>query len=165
MLDIHINWDGPYTLAETKNLNSDSDFGIYQYYGSHPVYGSNVLVYIGKAEKQTFAQRLLQHNWHLWLPDITEVYVGKICSEAPLNNAEWERLIDLAERILIFSHSPAFNSSNLNLIGNNGGDTRVINWGKRKSLLPEVSISRWEGGLTTGHIIPKGLKPWTSQNR
>ena len=159
MYDIHIDWEGPFSLEEAISLNSSEDYGLYQYYGDHPVYGPGVLLYIGKASAQTFGNRLAQHNWHCWIPSPTEIYVGRVCAEMPLENREWERLIDLAEKIQIYAHSPAFNSSNLNKIGYKAGDVRVMNWGKRKSLLPEVSISRWEGGRTVGHDRPKTLIP------
>lgn len=158
-MDIHINWEGPYTPSQAVTLNSKSDFGLYQYYGDHPTYGANVLLYIGKAETQSLGQRLSQHNWPSWIPGNTEIYIGKICSDVCLDNKEWERRISLAEKILIFSHSPAFNTANLNRIGHAGEDVRVLNWGRRRSLFPEVSISRWEGGQTLGHELPKDLLP------
>lgn len=48
---IHIDWDGPYTLDQLKDLmDSKTEKGIYQVYGFHPVYGKDVLLYIGKTE-------------------------------------------------------------------------------------------------------------------
>ena len=56
---IHIDWDGPYRIEEINELNDEKkDYGIYQIYGTHPVYGSNVLLYIGKADQQTFGARI-----------------------------------------------------------------------------------------------------------
>ena len=157
-MDIHIDWQGPFALSQAMELQSSEDYGLYQFYGDHPVYGSSVLLYIGEAAKQTFGRRLSQHNWPAWIPSNTEIYVGRICTEMPIDDNEWERVIKLAERILLFSHSPAFNTTNLNRIGYKGDDVRVVNWGKRKSLFPEVSVSRWEGGLTLGHNRPRHLK-------
>lgn len=156
-MDININWEGPLSLDQAKQLNSDQDFGLYQFYGDHPVYGQNVLLYIGKAEKQTFSNRLAQHNWDTWIPSNLEIYVGRICTENKIQNKEWARLIDLSERIQIYSHSPAFNTSNLNKINSPVPQARVMNWGMRKSLLPDVSVKRWEGGSTVGHVMPKNL--------
>jgi hypothetical protein len=116
------------------------------------------LLYIGKVEKQTFGHRVSQHNWQEWTSSETVIYFGRIHSDVKISNEEWESQIDLAENILIFSHSPAFNASRLNKISHKGGDVRVLNWGKRKSLFPEVSISRWESGETLGHRIPDKLK-------
>lgn len=153
MIDIHVRWDGPFTLQEAMNLRSPSDYGLYQYYGAHHVYGVDTLLYLGMAQKQTFGSRISQHNWHVWTSTNLEIYVGKICSLEQLSVNEWEHHISLAERIILQSHGPCFNSSNLNSIGHKGGDVRVLNWGKRKLLLPEVSISRWEGEYGVGHEL------------
>lgn len=156
-MDIHVDWEGPFTFEQAKELNSDQDFGLYQFYGEHPVYGAAVLLYIGKAVKQTFGSRLKQHNWQSWVPTPVELYIGRICTESEISNNEWESLIDLAEKIQIFSHSPAFNTSNLNQINATNSDARIMNWGMRKSLLPEISIERWEGSNTLGHDMLKKL--------
>lgn len=50
---IHIDWDGPFKLTEIDTITDDeTDYGIYQIYGSHSVYSGNILLYIGKADKQ-----------------------------------------------------------------------------------------------------------------
>lgn len=156
VLDIHIEWQGPFSLDEAK---SNQGFGLYQYYGDHPVYGQGVLLYIGKTES-TFAARLNQHNWETWVPAPMSVYLGNLCGPDDIAEDQWPVLIDMAENILIFAHSPAFNSSRLNTIRSRDRDVRVFNWGNRKSLLPEVSVSRWEGGLTTGHRRPNAFAPF-----
>lgn len=39
---IHIEWDGPYNLTQLPDLmNDETDYGLYQIYGSHPVYNSS----------------------------------------------------------------------------------------------------------------------------
>jgi len=38
------------------------DRGLYQIYGHHPVYGSNVLLYIGQTYGRTFRERIEEHN-------------------------------------------------------------------------------------------------------
>lgn len=151
MLDIHIKWEGPFTLNEALNLRSASDYGLYQYYGAHLVYGVDTLLYLGMAQKQTFGARISQHNWHVWTSTNIEIYVGRVCALAQLSESEWEHHISLAERIILQSHGPSFNTCNLNTIGHKEGDVRVMNWGKRKLLLPEVSISRWEGEFAVGN--------------
>lgn len=157
-MNIHIDWQGPLTVDQAMMLKSSGDKGLYQYYGDHPSYGANVLLYIGKTEEQTFGERLSQHDWlRAWIPNNAEIYVGRVCSETPIDNLTWKSNIDTAERILLFSHSPAMNTQNLNSTGLIGEDVHVLNWGKRKSLLPEVSVTRWEGGLTMGHDKPKSL--------
>ena len=63
MLDIHLVWEGPYTPDEARSFHSNDDFGIYQYYGEHILYGINSLLYLGKAEKSTFGSRISQHKY------------------------------------------------------------------------------------------------------
>ena len=46
---IEIEWEGPISVNDTIKLINDNDYGIYQIYGTHPVFGSNTLLYIGKA--------------------------------------------------------------------------------------------------------------------
>lgn len=157
ILDIHIDWQGPFSLEQAK---SNPGFGLYQYYGDHPVYGQGVLLYIGKTES-TFAARLSQHNWETWIPAPTSVYLGHLCGPDDIPEDQWPDLVDMAENILIFAHSPTFNSSRMNTISSRNRDVRVLNWGNRKCLLPEVSISRWEGGQTVGHRRPSVFAPFS----
>ncbi|MES5869165.1 hypothetical protein [Bacillus cereus group sp. RP32] len=45
---IQILLDGPYSITDLVKLkNEEIDYGIYQIYGNHPVYGNDVLLYIG----------------------------------------------------------------------------------------------------------------------
>lgn len=159
MEDINIDWQGPLTLEQALQLHAETDHGLYQYYGDHPIYGQNVLLYLGSAIKQSFGKRLAQHNWHQWSATPVQIYVGRLHSEEKIDTAAAHQKLALAEAILLFAHSPGFNTSNLNSIGHKGEDIRVMNWGKRKSLFPEVSISRWEGGQTVGHLAPKKMNP------
>jgi hypothetical protein len=39
----------------------EDDYGLYQIYAHHLVFGSGALVYIGKAQEQTFGVRIAQH--------------------------------------------------------------------------------------------------------
>lgn len=153
MLDIHIRWEGPYSVEEAKGFKSTSDYGLYQFYGEHILYGQDSLLYFGKAERRTFGERLSEHNWHLWTSSNVSIYVGRVCSKNALEIKEWWRQIDLAERIILQSHNPSFNCSNLNTIGHKGTDTRVLNWGVRRQLLPEVTVSRWEGEFSIGNEL------------
>ena len=77
---VHLEWSGPYLYPEARMCNADGDWGIYQIYGDHPVYGSDVLLYIGKAERQTFGARLAQpHSMPYCYPiERTSVYFGRL---------------------------------------------------------------------------------------
>jgi hypothetical protein len=147
-LHIHVQWDGPHTYDDACNLQNDNqDFGVYQIYGAHPVYGSDVLIYIGKAEMQTFGKRLSQESWNFHNQDSSKlmVYVGRLAgySSCP-NDEEWSKQITLVERLLIYSHWPAGNSSGLNVsFGEDLYPIHILNWGQYRDLLPEVSGSRY----------------------
>lgn len=116
--DILISWEGPFNLDTIKTLNGQKDFGIYQIYGQHPVYGSNVLLYIGKAEQQTFGTRIQQESNWCYNADSkrVEIYVGRLFGEQPISGQDWNNQINIAEKILIHTHWPAGNSSNINSI-------------------------------------------------
>jgi hypothetical protein len=118
VVDIFIEWKGPYTLESIKQYkNTDIDYGVYQIYGTHPVYGSHVLLYIGKAAKQTFAQRIKQEGWSFNSDkEQVQIYIGRLFGKNQPQEDERNHLISLAEQLLIFSHWPAGNSSNIDTI-------------------------------------------------
>lgn len=54
---INIAWKKiVYDEKEIKKYSNSTDAGLYQIYGSHPAYGTDALLYIGKAS--SFAERL-----------------------------------------------------------------------------------------------------------
>ena len=119
--------------------------GIYQIYGSHPLYGNDVLLYIGKAQAQTFCTRIKQEGWEITNdPNTIKVYIGRLIGEKSVSKREWKTQINLAEKLLIYSHAPAYNSSNLNSLPEKEVvETTVFNWGSHRQLYPEVSGRRW----------------------
>lgn len=143
-MKIHIDWSSGITLDESYELNGPTDYGVYQIYGSHPVYGHNVLLYIGKANYQTFGVRLFQHDKWLVNQDSSNVrvYIGRISSDEK-SDQNWELKIDLAESLLIYCHQPACNSSNIKSVKNIPLETHVFNWLDRGMLLAEVSAYRY----------------------
>jgi hypothetical protein len=112
---LHLLWEGPFGLKDLPKLNDgQSDFGVYQIYAHHPVYG-RCLVYIGKAREQTFYTRIKQEYWGIGSendPNRVEVYVGRLIGTTPLLSV-WRKEIDTAEVLLIHSHGPAYNSQNV----------------------------------------------------
>lgn len=44
---IEIEWDGPKMESEFSNLNESNDYGLFQLYGTHELYGPNTLLYVG----------------------------------------------------------------------------------------------------------------------
>ena len=154
--EIHILWRGPFSAETVKQkFDNDCDYGIYQVYGSHAAYGGDVLLYIGKAALQTFSKRITQHG--TWLPygkdpENISIYLGRLFAYDPDNGGvaaqpeydDWNKLIDISERLLIFSHAPAFNSSNISNIKPHGiDDIHLMNWDNYRDLLPEVSAKYW----------------------
>ena len=141
---INIKWEGPLTLQEAYEKDGESDYGIYQCYGDHPVYGLDVLFYIGKAQDQTFGARLSNHdhNFRNWDQKI-EIYLGRIYTEkkTQLSDTEWGSLIDRAEKLLIPACWPALNCQGIKGTSNvdEVKDLLILNWGKFRSLLPAVS--------------------------
>ena len=57
---VHIEWDGPFSIDKAKEKTGKDDYGVYQIYGNHPVYGYGALLYIGKTAEQTFGDRINQ---------------------------------------------------------------------------------------------------------
>ena len=147
---IHIYWEGPFSLSNLNKLNDDTtDYGIYQIYGPHPSYCRNVLLYIGKANQQTFKTRIKQHDWETWQYDegrIT-IYVGRLYGLETPTMSIWEKQINLAERLLISAHKPAFNSSGIGELSRKTDnllrDVHILNWRNYADLLPECTGGRW----------------------
>lgn len=144
---IHVQWEGPFSYSELSSLKNDNcDYGIYQIYASHPVYGSDVLLYIGKAERQTFGIRIAQEAWRdrNGDGDRVQIYVGRLSGHETPESEFWSEEIDLVEKLLIYSHWPAGNSQNLNNIPDEKcRNLHVLNWGNHRDLMPEVSGARW----------------------
>jgi len=162
--DIKIEWEGSYSLKDIgfneseytyslkdAILNDEAiDYGIYQIYGYHPVYGNNVLLYIGKAQKQTFAKRIAQEGWEYNEDSKNlQIYVGRIYNVYDNDDDTWDKFIDIAEKMLIYSHEPARNSSNILNITKDVKklklfeNIRIFNYGRYKSIMPEISGEMW----------------------
>ncbi|TVY04472.1 hypothetical protein FPZ45_02510 [Cohnella terricola] len=145
-LIIHIDWDGPYSLDQINSLTDNkTEKGVYQVYGTHPVYGKDVLLYIGKTGGQTFGKRILQEKWDNTnnYGDI-KIHVGRLAGSVTPSNDIWLQEIDLAERLLIYAHKPAFNSMSLQTVPHHDlCNVHILNWGLFNQLMPEVSGLRW----------------------
>jgi hypothetical protein len=141
---LRIEWEGPLTYPVVLEKSADRDYGLYQICAYHSVFGPNALVYIGKAEQQTFAARFAQH-WESWLNMEREVtiYLGRVWPEDRREDdgwVEWGELVSDAERLLIAYHTPPYNSQFIS--GYTGRPLHIQCWGDRGRLLPECS-SYW----------------------
>lgn len=147
---IQIQWDGPYKLNDLPNLmNEEMDYGVYQIYGKHPVYGNDVLLYIGKADYQTLGKRISQENWiDTNDSNNSKIYVGRLLGQQNPALEIWSKEIDLAERLLIYVHKPAYNSKSISSLPESElQNIHILNWGHHRDLLPEISALRWAGKL------------------
>lgn len=99
---IHIQWQGPHPFHAVKSLAGPTDYGVYQIYGGHPVYGSSALLYIGRAAGQHFGERISREEEWLYNRDAdrVEVYVGRLSGSHTLHDPTWTQHIELAERLL-----------------------------------------------------------------
>ena len=169
---IHLLWQGPHELDAILEMTGPTDRGVYQVCGSLPAYGWDALGYIGKAQDQSFADRLrrrvdnLRDPWAENSAD-TRIYTGRIHGiegEGP-DLKERGELIAAAERLLIAAHSPAWNSQGVTELKpeeSGYGHFHVFNWGQYGRLLPEVSGARY--GYTVWNRIdedPLGTAPST----
>src|SRR5215216_2315344 len=102
---IDIEWDGPYRfwdhpsqLEPVSGLTGPTDYGVYQVYGGHPVYGNSALLYIGMAAAQEFGKRIPQEKHWLDNRDAgrVEVYVGRLAGNRTPDDEAWELQIRLA---------------------------------------------------------------------
>ena len=141
---INIAWDGPFTPQEVQDFTNDTDYGVYQLYGRHPVYGTlpGTLLYIGKASDNTFGHRIPNHPLEGWVGKTGQIFVGRLADEQQPGNAEWNKLIAEAEKLLIYAHAPSWNSQCINDYGNIR-NLHILNWGNYGQLLPEVSRDRY----------------------
>ncbi|WP_235849025.1 MULTISPECIES: hypothetical protein [Bacillaceae] len=96
---IQIEWEGPYHLIDLVSLtNEEYDNGVYQIYGKHPTYGSDVLLYIGKADYQTLGKRISQEDWlNTNDSNNTKIYIGRLHGPVIPSEEQWSKEIDLAE--------------------------------------------------------------------
>ena len=153
---INIAWDGPFTQEEVKNLTNDEDCGIYQFYGRHPVYGTlpGTLLYIGATWGNRFGGRITSDRLENWVGKTAQIFVGRLAGKEQPGNAEWDKLIAEAEKLLIYAHAPAWNLREINDYGEIR-NLHILNWGNYGQLLPEVSRDRY---YQDHNNLPDGYK-------
>lgn len=153
MQEINIWWEGPFTQEEILNNkidtkvydNTANKIGLYQVYGSHSLYGNDVLLYIGRTKgKNGFSSRL-KNRWVIQNGNDTEnvkIYLGTIYSYSmTITKKEENRQIDLAEVLLINALKPAYNSSNIQSVGTQYIEERYLvkNMNNYRNLYPILS--------------------------
>ena len=150
--EINIWWEGPFTHNEivdnkidnTKYDNKATSIGIYQIYGTHPLYGCDVLLYIGRTKQKNGFSKRLKDRWVIENGNDTEnikIYLGVIFSYDKDVGDEENMQIDIAETLLINIHKPAYNSSNIQSISKKYIEDRYLiqNMNNYRSLYPVIS--------------------------
>ena len=122
--EINIWWEGSFTIDEILNDAIDSSkfdntadkIGIYQIYGTHPLYGRDKLLYIGRTHDKNGFKSRLKNRWVVENgqdSNNVKIYLGTIFSyNENIKNKE-TNFIEKAEVLLINALKPAFNSSNI----------------------------------------------------
>jgi hypothetical protein len=115
---INVHWEGPFPL-QGKERRTEEGHVIYQLYGSHHLYGRNVLLYIGITKRGNVSPRLAEHRWTSEEYDQMTVYLGSIGEFSTWK--EWEEdkeetyemadeeTIKKVESLLIHAHQPVYN--------------------------------------------------------
>lgn len=146
---INIKWESPLTPKKAYEKNGKTDYGVYQAYGDHPVYGLDVLLEIGttsaigKTPEQTFGERLKGRGFEHWNQNI-QISLGRLCTKKgakPLTHKEWGEMIDRAGKLLVYACWPAANSKWITKppAADRHEKLLILNWGKHRSLLPAIS--------------------------
>ena len=149
---IEIAWSGPYTCEATRAFGAPHDLGLLAIYGSHPVFGDDALLYLDEARDAPFARRVERvAHWTALLPSEPDVYLGRLGGVEPVPEAVWHDCIRDAYRLLVFFHSPPWNSRGIDH-HRVAEPTAVLNLGRRHRLALEVSnlwdLSAWVPGST-----------------
>jgi hypothetical protein len=140
-------WDGPYDCDEDNDCAKDPGNVLYQLYGSHHLYGRDVLLYIGRTGRAPI-KRILEHEeWIQDEYDKMKVRYGCVREFGGWKNSDNKKklchpdgdpVIEMVEALLIYANQPAYNSRNKADAGIAKG-IRIFNSGKLGHLLPEVS--------------------------
>ena len=131
-----------YEIPDGKLLSGQ---GLYCIYGRHPVYGPDVLLYIGETKqsesrKRSFSERLSEHlKGRFWYHANLSVSLGTADCEQPLSHTAIRQI----ESILIAAHKPALNRRHIDCAMAGAERYLVRNWGFLNVLQHECSGYYW----------------------
>ena len=145
---LDLDWHEPFIIAYNREEDTYSlgsipkdllqKYGLYQIYGRHPVYGNDVLLYIGKTSgdsgTRSFQKRL---NEHFRVGGRFYYHTNLSISLCPVQFNDEE--VSAAESILISTHKPALNGQLLESPSKVTQKHLVRNWGFMQSLHQECS--------------------------
>ena len=139
-----VEWGRLKDYQEVFDLNGKDDYGVYQITGYHNMFGDDSLLYIGMARDQTFGVRFKQHRTWLEAEWGKTIYVGRVISiddesEDVYHGNLWNSIIDDVEALLIYFHSPPYNSRSISDRPDPERKLRIINTGDCGDLYPEIS--------------------------
>ncbi len=148
MRRVKVIWDKPIDIASALLLNDEEDdYGLFQIYGHHIVFGAGSLLYIGMTTEQTFGVRFRQHHDE-WIKDEEKdvfIHIGRLNEDDyehdPPEWTDWSQLVKDTEALLINWHTPPYNSRNIS--DYTGQPLNVQSWGDRGSLLLACT-SEWK---------------------
>jgi len=172
MKEINIWWEGPFSYKDIeKNKikdkhydNKATDIGLYQIYASHPLYGSDVLVYIGMTISKGGFKSRLKNRWVIEGGNNSEdvkIYLGKIYSNSETINKITEiEKIKNAEALLINALKPAYNASFIQSVGKEllKKDFQVNNANNYRNLYPQLSSKYFWKNLNLNYEILSKIK-------
>ena len=148
-----VYWEGPFEWEKGKRKYKNNHV-LYQIYGSHHLYGRDVLLYIGSTLRTPF-KRLKEHEE--WIEDEYDrmtIRFGSICEftgptwkeqvkQKPYPRAK-KYVVENVETLLIYANQPAYNSRN-KADAKKATGIRIYNTGRIGHLLPEVSYKYFLG--------------------
>lgn len=142
---IELVWEGPFTMNEAfEKEDSKTDYGLYQIYGTHPIYGGDSLLYIGKSDQNVFRYRMESHSreWISKEASPVSIYFGYLVGENEIPPSEeiWSRYIEYVEKLLIYCTQPSYNVREKYLKPIFEKEFIVLNFGRRHQL-PSVFCS------------------------
>lgn len=139
---LHNSDSGQYEIPDKENSDLNR-CGFYCIYGRHPVYGPDVLLYIGETKEgenktRSFKDRLAEHfGRRFWYHQNLSFSLG-ICQQKLLD-AE----VQLVESILIAAHKPALNKHHLDCAKRGSEKFLVRNWDFSGALQHGCTGSYW----------------------
>ena len=137
---IRVEWEGTFSIDEVREMNNENDGpGLYQIYGRHLIYGSGILLYIGKSEKQLVTRVKQQHaSWKSrkpWHQEDDEFLVR--LGWLDYKGVDFRKVLADVEAFEIFYHSPAYNEQYISTY--HGQSLIVVNEGQRGDLCYRLS--------------------------
>jgi hypothetical protein len=148
--EINIFWEGPFSKDDILNDeinskrydNTADKIGIYQIYGTHPLYGRDKLLYIGRTRDKKGFKNRLRNRWVIENGQDNEnikIYLGTIFSATECIEGKEYDFIEKAEVLLIYALKPAFNSSNIQSAGKISEDYIIYNYNNYRDIYPILS--------------------------